>query len=89
MEELFSINGGNACTTKQVSYSLTDRSAERDLIPWSRQPGVPLVAYSPLVSDGSLLTNPILAEIANKHGVTHATVALAWTMRNGFTLSIP
>ncbi|WP_228709344.1 aldo/keto reductase [Raoultella terrigena] len=74
MEELFSVAGGKACATNQVEYSLSSRSIERDLIPWSRKHGVPLMAYSPLGSDGRLLHNPALAEVASKHGVTPAAM---------------
>ena len=89
MEELFSVAGGKACATNQVEYSLSSRSIERDLIPWSRKHGVPLMAYSPLGSDGRLLHNPALAEVASKHGVTPAAIAIAWTLRDGATISIP
>jgi len=89
MEELYQVENGQSCATNQVSYSLSDRGAERELIPWSQQNQMPLMAYSPLGSDGRLLKNPTLAEVATKHGVNPAAVAIAWTIRNGFTLSIP
>lgn len=89
MEELFSVQDGKACATNQVEYSLANRGIERELIPWSRRHGVPLMAYSPLGSDGRLLRNPALAEVASKHAVTPAAVAIAWTMRDGTTMSIP
>lgn len=89
MEELFRIPGGRACATNQVSYSLFDRYIERDLIPWSRRHKLPLMAYSPLGSSKSFVRNATLAEIAAKHGVTPAAVAIAWTMRDGSTISIP
>lgn len=89
MEELFSVAGGKACATNQVEYSLSNRGIERDLLRWSREHGVPLMAYSPLGSDGHLLRNAALTEVASKHGVTPAAVAIAWTLRDGSTISIP
>lgn len=89
MEELFSVAGGKACATNQVEYSLAKRDIEHDLIPWSRKHGVPLMAYSPLGSDGRLLRNAALSEVASKHGVTPAAIAIAWTLRDGSIISIP
>ena len=89
MEELFRIEGGRACAANQVLYNLADRQIERDLIPWSQMHRVPLMAYSPLGSGGGLLRSPVLAEIATKHRTSPAAVAIAWTLRNGFIISIP
>ncbi len=89
MEELFRVSNGRLCTTNQVSYSLSDRAIERDVIPWSKQNNIPLMAYSPLGSNGHLLQNAVLVEIARNQGVSPAAIAIAWTMRNGSTISIP
>nr|WP_286182292.1 aldo/keto reductase [Rhizobium sp. ICMP 5592] len=48
MEELFSVPRGQNCTTNQVSYSLQDRGIEQDLLPWSDQHHMPVMAFSPL-----------------------------------------
>jgi len=89
MEELFRLDGGKACAVNQVPYSLSNRRIERKLIPWSQAHGVPLMAYSPLGSSNGMLRNSALAEVARKHQVSPATVAIAWTMINGITISIP
>lgn len=89
MEELYRVENGQQCATNQVSYSLADRSAERALIPWCRQNQLALMAYSPLGSDGRLLKNSTLIDVATKHVVSPAAVAIAWTLRNGSTLAIP
>ncbi len=90
MEELFGVEHGSACATNQVSYSLVNRRIEADLVPWSERHGMPLMAYSPLgTGDSGLLRNPALAQVASRHGVSPAAVAIAWTMRNGQTISIP
>ncbi|KXU34062.1 hypothetical protein AXK11_09020 [Cephaloticoccus primus] len=90
MEELYAIPGGKNCAANQVRYSLSDRSIEAlGLVDWAAQHGLPLMAYSPLGSGGGLLSNPVLGEVAARHGVSAAAVALAWTMRSGSVVSIP
>jgi len=90
MEKLHSLENGKNCATNQVRYSLSDRSIETLGLPqWSEQNRMPLMAYSPLGSGGNLLRNAVLAEVAKKHQSTPAAIAIAWTMRNGWTVSIP
>jgi len=90
MEKLHLLENGKNCATNQVRYSLPDRSIETlGLIEWSEQNRMPLMAYSPLGSGGNLLRNPVLTEVAKKHQSTPAAIAIAWTMRNGWTVSIP
>ncbi len=89
MEELFRIRGGEACATDQVRYNLGDRSIEASLQPWCGRHGIPIMAYSPLGSGNSLIRHPVLARVADRHEVAPAAVAIAWTMRNGRTISIP
>ncbi|KGA44598.1 putative oxidoreductase [Yersinia frederiksenii] len=88
LEELFAIPGGEQCVTNQVRYSLMDRNIEQDLIPWCEKHGLPIMAYSPL-GKGSLLKNDTLISVATRLKCTPAAVAIAWTMRNGETISIP
>jgi diketogulonate reductase-like aldo/keto reductase len=89
MEELFRVPGGRACATNQVRYNLGDRSIEKGLQPWCERHGLPIMAYSPLGSGNDLLRHPVLARVAERNGVSPAAVAIAWTMRNGRTISIP
>jgi diketogulonate reductase-like aldo/keto reductase len=90
MEELFRVEQGRACAVNQVRYNLTDRGIEADLIPWSVANNVPLMAHSPLgTGHGGILRDPAVAQVATRHGVAPAAVAIAWTMRNGKTISIP
>jgi diketogulonate reductase-like aldo/keto reductase len=90
MEDLFHIPRGDRCATNQVSYSIGDRSIERDLLPWCEQHGMPAMAYSPLGGPGaSLLRDPTLASIGAAHGCSAAAVALAWAIRNGNVIAIP
>jgi diketogulonate reductase-like aldo/keto reductase len=90
MERLFRIPHGDRCATNQVLYNLGDRDIERDLLPWSEQHGMPVMAYSPLGGPGAgLLRDPTLARIGAAHGCSAAAVALAWTMRSGIVIAIP
>jgi diketogulonate reductase-like aldo/keto reductase len=48
MEDLFHIPQGDRCATNQVRQNLSDRSIERDLLPWCERHILPVMAYSPL-----------------------------------------
>src|SRR5215813_9363117 len=73
MEDLFRVPNGNRCATNQVLYNLGNRGIERDLLPWCRQHGMPVMAYSPLGGPGaSLLRDPTLACIAAAHNCSAA-----------------
>jgi diketogulonate reductase-like aldo/keto reductase len=90
MDDLFRIPQGDRCATNQVLYNLADRSIERDLLPWSEQHGMPIMAYSPLGGPGaSLLSDPTLQQIAAVRGLSAAPIALAWTIRRGNVIAIP
>jgi diketogulonate reductase-like aldo/keto reductase len=90
MEELFRVPDGPRCATNQVPYSLNDRSIERDLLPWSKQRNIPIMAYSPLGGDNNLvISDPTLARIGAARGHPAAAVALAWVIRNGNVIAIP
>jgi diketogulonate reductase-like aldo/keto reductase len=90
MKDLFRVPNGDRCATNQVLYNVGNRGIERDLLPWCRQHGMPVMAYSPLGGPGaSLLRDPTLARIAAAHGCAAAAVALAWTIRNGDVIAIP
>jgi diketogulonate reductase-like aldo/keto reductase len=90
MEDLFKVADGEHCVTNQVPYSLSDRSIERDLLPWSERHGVPVMAYSPLGGDaGTLVRDPTLTRIGVAHNCSAAAVALAWAIRSGKVFAIP
>jgi diketogulonate reductase-like aldo/keto reductase len=90
MEDLFRVTDGEHCATNQVPYSLSDRSIERDLLPWCEKRGVPVMAYSPLGGDnGTLVRDPTLTRIGAAHNCSAAAVALAWTIHSGKVIAIP
>jgi diketogulonate reductase-like aldo/keto reductase len=88
MQELVDLPGGAGVTTNQVLYNLTRRGIEYDLLPWCRQRGIPIMAYSP-IEQGRLLSDPTLQAVAARHGATSAQVALAWVLRQDGVNAIP
>ena len=84
MEEASGLSGGDAIATDQVLYNLKQRGIEWDLLPWCRNAGIPVMAYSPIENSGpgqrALLNSPVLKSIAGKHEATAAQIALAWLL---------
>lgn len=93
LESMQDAVGCGAVATDQVLYNLCKRGVEFDLLPWCRQQGVPLMAYSPLESHGreqaALLDNPGLRAVAVAYGVTPAQIALAWVLHQDGVIAIP
>ena len=77
------------CAANQVLYNPGARGIEFDLLPWSQAHDVPVMAYSPVGQGGRLLRHPALLAAAARHGATPAQVAIAWTLRQPGTVSIP
>ncbi|HEX4111142.1 MAG TPA: aldo/keto reductase [Stellaceae bacterium] len=88
MRELWRIPDGRACAANQVLYNLSRRGIETGLIPWCREHGVPIMAYSP-IEQGRILTKQALVKIAKARGVSPAQVALAWLIRQDGVIAIP
>ncbi len=88
MEELIALPDGGHVATNQVLYNLARRGIEYDLLPWCRDRGVPVMAYSPL-DEGRLLHNADLIHIAKAHQATPAQVALAFLKTRPGVISIP
>jgi len=86
MAELADIDPG--CAANQVMYHLGARGIEFELLPSTRQAGIPVMAYSPL-GGGDILRDKTLGEIAGSRGVSPATVALAWVLRQEQVMAIP
>ncbi|MGH8806946.1 MAG: aldo/keto reductase, partial [Noviherbaspirillum sp.] len=76
MEELAALAGGGNVATDQVLYNPTRRGIEYDLLPWCGARKLPLMAYSP-IEQGRLLDHPQLQQVARRHRVTPAQIALA------------
>lgn len=89
MEELLAVPGGKACATNQVLYNLAARGIEYDLLGWSADHAIPIMAYSPLGNDNRMLRHPELQHIAQARGVTAAQVALAFVLARPNVIAIP
>ncbi|SDG46773.1 MULTISPECIES: aldo/keto reductase [Thalassobaculum] len=87
MEDVQDAGRGN-CATNQILYNLTRRGPEFDLLPWCDRKGMPVMAYSPL-EQGRLGGHKALRPIADKHGVSDLTIALAWVLRRDGVIAIP
>ena len=79
MEEANALPGGEEIATNQVMYNLAHRGIEWDLLPWCRERGIPIMAYSP-IDQGGMLEHPQLKAVAARHDATPAQVALAWLL---------
>ncbi|MFE5144289.1 aldo/keto reductase [Streptomyces fagopyri] len=79
MVELATLPGGDAGAVDQVLYNLSRRGIEWDLLPWCREAGVSVMAYSP-IEQGRLLQAEALGAVARALGATPAQVALAWVL---------
>jgi len=77
MEELLRLPGGEHCVANQVLYHLDCRGIEWDLLPFCRQQGIAIMAYSPL-DEGRLVAHPRLQALAARAGASAAQLALAW-----------
>jgi diketogulonate reductase-like aldo/keto reductase len=80
--------GGAPCATNQVYFSLGERGPEYALLPWQRERGMPLMAYSP-VDQGTLARSDVLAAIGAPLGLSAAQLALAWVLSNPGVIAIP
>jgi diketogulonate reductase-like aldo/keto reductase len=93
MLEAAALPEGSHIAANQVLYNLVKRGIEWDLLPWCRERGIPVMAYSPLEStpaeQRALLGRPQLAEVARRHDATPAQVALAWLLRQDGVVTIP
>lgn len=88
LEELVAIPGGTNVAANQVLYNLERRGIEFDLLPWCRDRGVTVMAYSPL-DEGPLAHHPKLRPIAAGLGITPAQLAVAWAARGPLMCAIP
>jgi diketogulonate reductase-like aldo/keto reductase len=88
MEELVALPGGTNCASNQVLYNLRRRGIEAGLLPWCRDRGIPIMAYSP-IEQGRLLRDRTLTGIAIRHRATTAQIALAWVLRQNDMMVIP
>jgi diketogulonate reductase-like aldo/keto reductase len=82
------VRGGPPCAANQVYLSLGERGPEFDLLPWLRERGMPLMAYSP-IDQGALAGDKGLAELAARLNVSAAQLALAAVIARPGVAAIP
>ena len=77
----------------QVLYHLGDRGIERRLLPYCREQGIAVVAYSPFghgdFSPPSTPEGKALAEVAARHGGTPRQAVLNFLTRHAHVFTIP
>jgi diketogulonate reductase-like aldo/keto reductase len=88
MQELFALPEGVHCAANQVLYHAGERAIEWSVLPFCRERGVDVMAYSPL-GQGDLLHEPDLVRSARRLGVTPAQLALAFVLAQPGVVAIP
>jgi diketogulonate reductase-like aldo/keto reductase len=88
MAELAGVPDGEACATNQVLYNPGRRGPEWDLLPWCRERGIPVMAYSPL-EQGRLSGSAVLRSLARERGCGPLQIALAWVLAQPEVLALP
>lgn len=71
---------GGGVAVNQVYYNLQRRGIEHRILPWCRERGIAVQAYSPL-DQGRLKRHAALQRAAEHHGVRCEQIALAWAIR--------
>jgi diketogulonate reductase-like aldo/keto reductase len=88
MRELLALPEGAECAANQVLYHPGERTIEWAVLPFCRERGIDVMAYSPL-GQGALMRDAKLKRIAQRLGATPAQVALAFVMAQPGVVAIP
>ena len=92
MKEATALPGGGEIATNQVLYNLLHRGIEWDLLPWCRQHGIQIIAYSPMghsrTEQEQMFEHPQMKAMAGRHNATPSQIALAWLLQQE-TVAIP
>jgi diketogulonate reductase-like aldo/keto reductase len=94
LEELAALVGAGLPACNQVLYHLEERAIEHAVLPWCRDRGVAIVAYtpfgeSPQAYDPQTRHGRVLKEVGASHGATARQVALAFLLRSPNAFVIP
>ena len=100
MEDLWNVPDGSNCCVNQVLYNLGTRGIEYDLLPWQREKGIPVMAYSPVgqagalttqdgVSKAMLMDDKNVLEVSNRLGISVIQLLLAFVLRHDDVAAIP
>jgi diketogulonate reductase-like aldo/keto reductase len=88
LKEAWAAPGGREIASNQLLYNLGRRGIEWDVLPWLRERGIPIMAYSPL-EQARLLNDRRLIAFGQKHGMTPAQAALRWLLAQKDMIVIP
>ena len=94
LDEVAAIAGAGHPVCNQVLYHLQERAIEHAVLPWCRERGTAVVAYTPFgqstaVFDARTRHGRVLQEIADDHGATARQVALRFLLRHPEVFVIP
>jgi len=94
LEQVRAIAGKGHPACNQVLYHLEERAIEHHVLPWCREHGAALVAYTPYgqsagAFDAKTKHGRVLHEIAAAHSASARQVALAFLLRHPDTFVIP
>jgi diketogulonate reductase-like aldo/keto reductase len=94
LEEAAAITGAGLPACNQVLYHVQERAIEHAVLPWCRERGIALVAYTPFgqapeAFDPKTRQGRVLQEIGAAHGATARQVALAFLLRHPNSFVIP
>jgi diketogulonate reductase-like aldo/keto reductase len=94
LEEVAAIAGAGHPACNQVLYHLQERAIEHAVLPWCRQHGTAVIAYTPFgqsrtVFDARTKQGQVLAQIAESHRATARQVALRFLLRHPEVFVIP
>jgi diketogulonate reductase-like aldo/keto reductase len=94
LEEVAAIAGPGHPVCNQVLYHLEERAIEHAVLPWCREHGTAVVAYTPFGQssapfDARTVRGRVLADIAHAHGASARQVALRFLLREPEVFVIP
>jgi diketogulonate reductase-like aldo/keto reductase len=94
LDEVAAIAGAGHPACNQVLYHLQERAIEHAVLPWCRERGTAVVAYTPFgqsaaVFDARTRHGRVLQEIADRHAATARQVALRFLLRHPEVFVIP
>jgi diketogulonate reductase-like aldo/keto reductase len=94
LNEVAAIAGAGHPACNQVLYHLKERAIEHAVLPWCREHGTAVVAYTPFgqspnIFDAESRQGRVLQEIAAERGATARRIALAFLLRHREVFVIP
>jgi diketogulonate reductase-like aldo/keto reductase len=93
LDEMLAVAGRGRIACNQVLYHLQERAIEHAVIPWCKQHGTAVVAYSPFGHDDfpspRSKAGEVLQTIAKSHGASPRQIALSFLTRDASVFAIP